>query len=121
MEMFLHRFTALFEQLGLPNDPESIRAFIHTHAPLADSVRLEDAPFWTSSQTQPGPAAAEVKKRHSLRHCRTPPRSREAPYRRKLGFWLAPGTIHCPILAFQIEARPEVTGNRQISHHCGDF
>ena len=52
MEMFVHRFTALFEQLGLPNDPESIRAFIHTHAPLADSVRLEDAPFWTSSQTQ---------------------------------------------------------------------
>lgn len=52
MEMFLHRFTALFEQLGLPNDPESIRAFIHTHAPLADSVRLEDAPFWTSSQIQ---------------------------------------------------------------------
>lgn len=52
MEMFLHRFTALFEQLGLPNDPESIRAFIHTHAPLADSIRLEDAPFWTSSQTQ---------------------------------------------------------------------
>ena len=45
MEMFLHRFTALFEQLGLPNDPELIRAFIHTHAPLADSVRLEDAPF----------------------------------------------------------------------------
>ena len=24
MEMFLHRFTALFEQLGLPNDPESL-------------------------------------------------------------------------------------------------
>lgn len=52
MEMFLHRFSALFEQLGLPNDPESIRVFIQTHAPLADNIRLEDASFWTPSQAQ---------------------------------------------------------------------
>jgi Protein of unknown function (DUF2789) len=52
MEMFAHRFSALFAQLGLANEVEAIKAFIDTHAPLADSVSLEDASCWTASQAQ---------------------------------------------------------------------
>lgn len=52
MELFSHRFPALFAQLGLPNEEESIKAFIEANTPLADSVRLEDAPFWTAGQAQ---------------------------------------------------------------------
>ena len=40
----------LFVQLGLPADEASIRRFITRHRPLADSLRLPDAPFWTDAQ-----------------------------------------------------------------------
>ncbi|MBI5783916.1 MAG: DUF2789 domain-containing protein [Rhodocyclales bacterium] len=40
----------LFAQLGLPNDPASIDAFIAAHRPLPDDVALADAPFWTPAQ-----------------------------------------------------------------------
>jgi Protein of unknown function (DUF2789) len=50
MDQFFHRFSELFAQLGLPNDPDSIRAFIQAHSPLSSTVRLEDAPFWTPAQ-----------------------------------------------------------------------
>ncbi|GAB3504826.1 DUF2789 domain-containing protein [Pseudoxanthomonas daejeonensis] len=52
MEPTVHAFSDLFAQLGLPNDAPSIRGFIATHAPLADNIRLEDAPFWSASQAQ---------------------------------------------------------------------
>lgn len=52
MEMAHHRFPELFAQLGLEADPESIRLFIATHAPLAGDVRLEDAPCWTPAQAR---------------------------------------------------------------------
>jgi len=52
MEIFWHRFSALFAQLGLPNDVEAIKSFIDTHAPLDDQVRLEDAPCWSAGQAQ---------------------------------------------------------------------
>lgn len=52
MEMFWHRFSTLFAQLGLPNEVEAIQAFIDTHAPLADSIRLEEAPWWSAGQAQ---------------------------------------------------------------------
>jgi len=51
MEIFLHKFSELFSQLGIPNDPKSVRLFIQTHSPLDASIRLEDAPFWTAAQS----------------------------------------------------------------------
>lgn len=40
----------LFQQLGLDSDPASIDAFIAEHYPLADEVKVSEAPFWTESQ-----------------------------------------------------------------------
>ncbi len=40
----------LFAQLGLPNSPAEIDAFVLQHCPLDESLRLKDAPFWTPSQ-----------------------------------------------------------------------
>lgn len=45
-----HAFCELFAQLGLPHQPQDVRAFLAAHAPLAGDVRLEDAPFWTPAQ-----------------------------------------------------------------------
>ena len=50
MEQFIHQFSELFAQLGLPSDGEGIHSFISEHAPLDAGIRLEDAPFWTSQQ-----------------------------------------------------------------------
>jgi hypothetical protein len=50
METSFHRFSELFQQLGLPADEPSIRAFIGTHRPLAGGVPLHEAPFWTPAQ-----------------------------------------------------------------------
>jgi len=52
MEQTVHPFSELFDQLGLPSDEASIRAFIAQHAPLPDDVRLEEADFWTPAQAQ---------------------------------------------------------------------
>ena len=52
MEAFFHRFTELFDQLGLPSDPFSIAAFLREQAPLAPEIKLEEAPFWTASQAE---------------------------------------------------------------------
>lgn len=41
----------LFEQLGLDPSPEAIDAFIDAH-PLAEDVKLIDAPFWKPQQAQ---------------------------------------------------------------------
>lgn len=43
---------ALFAQLGLPNTPHEIRAFIDRHRPLPGQVLLRDAPFWSAAQSQ---------------------------------------------------------------------
>jgi hypothetical protein len=43
-------FGALFSQLGLPSDDESIAQFLASHATLAQGLRLPDAPFWTTAQ-----------------------------------------------------------------------
>lgn len=45
-------FSELFAQLGLANDKASIQRFIDTHSPMPDGMRLEDAPFWSSVQSQ---------------------------------------------------------------------
>ena len=50
METFDHKFTKLFQQLGLPSEPAEIAQFIDENSPLAADVRLTNAPFWTSSQ-----------------------------------------------------------------------
>ncbi len=50
MEKSFHRFTELFEQLGLPSDPDSIKEFIVKHTPLDEAVALEEASFWSRSQ-----------------------------------------------------------------------
>ena len=46
----LHQFSELFAQLGLPTDEQEIRQFIAAHTPLAESIALADAPFWTKAQ-----------------------------------------------------------------------
>ena len=50
MEYQFHSFQALFEQLGLDSQPEQIRRFLQTHAPLPHAIALHDAPFWTAAQ-----------------------------------------------------------------------
>ncbi len=40
----------LFEQLGLDSDPASIDNFIASHRPLADDVKVTEAPFWSEGQ-----------------------------------------------------------------------
>lgn len=52
METPNHQLSDLFSQLGLPDDAASIEAFVASHRPLADGVRLADAPFWSVSQAQ---------------------------------------------------------------------
>ena len=51
MEETLHSMTSLFTQLGLPAEPAEIQAFIESHRPLATRLELNEAPFWTSSQS----------------------------------------------------------------------
>lgn len=50
MDATFHRFSELFQQLGLPADEPSIRTFIAAHRPLAGTVPLHEAPFWTPAQ-----------------------------------------------------------------------
>ncbi|MET1114708.1 MAG: DUF2789 domain-containing protein [Comamonas sp.] len=45
-------FSALFAQLGLPDDNEGIAAFIREHAPLDSAILLPEAPFWTPAQAR---------------------------------------------------------------------
>ena len=44
------RFTDLFAQLGLAYDTQSVESFIEKNAPLHETVKLEDAAFWSASQ-----------------------------------------------------------------------
>ncbi|MCE4554355.1 DUF2789 family protein [Roseateles cellulosilyticus] len=45
-----HRLRELFDQLGLPSEPEAIDAFITRHRPAAQGCALPDAPVWTPAQ-----------------------------------------------------------------------
>ena len=51
MDIGLHDLAALFGQLGLENDEQSINRFIESHQLTADITFLE-APFWNSSQVE---------------------------------------------------------------------
>lgn len=43
--------TTLFEQLGLASDAASIEEFVTRHSPLPAEIALQDAPFWSESQS----------------------------------------------------------------------
>ena len=51
MDTSAHTIETLFEQLGLNNNPESIKAFV-TNNHLPRDVPLENAAFWSSGQAQ---------------------------------------------------------------------
>ena len=51
MEKIFIEVTDIFELLGLPSDAKNVAAFIAKHAPLNDSIRIEDAPFWSKAQS----------------------------------------------------------------------
>jgi hypothetical protein len=50
MELAHHTLPQLFAQLGLPDEPAAIEAFIARHAPLQRALTLAEAPFWSPSQ-----------------------------------------------------------------------
>lgn len=45
-----HRLADLFAQLGLPNSPKDIEAFVRRHRPLPQAELLSQASFWNPSQ-----------------------------------------------------------------------
>jgi hypothetical protein len=51
MDTTKHTLTTLFEQLGLPSDQASIEDFIAKYSPLPAEIALQDAPFWSDSQS----------------------------------------------------------------------
>ncbi|HUN00878.1 MAG TPA: DUF2789 domain-containing protein [Halothiobacillus sp.] len=51
MDAVFHPLADLFAQLGLPNTPVEIDAFIAQH-PLVPAIALVDAPFWSTAQAQ---------------------------------------------------------------------
>jgi len=50
MQAPVHRFSDLFAQLGLAHDAASIEAFLLSHSPLPQTMRLEEAPCWNPAQ-----------------------------------------------------------------------
>lgn len=50
MNQTTHHFKDLFAQLGLPCDELGIKHFLAMHSPLASTINLPDAPFWTPAQ-----------------------------------------------------------------------
>jgi len=52
MDTPIHSLPALFKQLGLADDAQSIDQFIATHSPLKPGLHLADAFFWSESQKQ---------------------------------------------------------------------
>ncbi|MFO8140336.1 MAG: DUF2789 domain-containing protein [Marinobacter sp.] len=52
MDTSNHSLSTLFEQLGLPAGQNDIEAFIARHSPLPSDIALQDAPFWSESQSQ---------------------------------------------------------------------
>lgn len=39
----------LFDQLGLPSEPDAVEAFIKQHS-IAAEIHIAEAPFWTQAQ-----------------------------------------------------------------------
>ena len=51
MELYAHNLSSLFEQLGLNSSDEGIEAFLTAHRPIPGNIRLHEAEFWSSSQS----------------------------------------------------------------------
>ena len=51
LEEPVYDLAGLFDQLGLPDDPESIDCFVETHR-LAPDQPIEAAPFWSPAQAE---------------------------------------------------------------------
>lgn len=51
MDTSKHTLNTLFEQLGLPSGQAEIENFIARHSPLPIEVAIQDAPFWSESQS----------------------------------------------------------------------
>ncbi|WP_273428870.1 DUF2789 domain-containing protein [Marinobacter sp.] len=51
MDTSKHTLSTLFEQLGLAADEESIEDFLTKYSPLPREIALQDAPFWSESQS----------------------------------------------------------------------
>lgn len=45
-----HDLPDLFAQLGLPNSPDDIQAFLLANRPLPQTLNLSEAPCWSPSQ-----------------------------------------------------------------------
>ena len=52
MQPVAYDLTLLFQQLGLPSEPEAIDSFIVRHSPLPQGVGIAEAPFWTAPQAR---------------------------------------------------------------------
>lgn len=52
MDTSAHTFSALFEQLGLPADNDSIEQFIRTHRLFSSEIPLHQASFWNETQAE---------------------------------------------------------------------
>jgi hypothetical protein len=51
MDTSKHNLSTLFEQLGLASDAKSIEDFVARYSPLPREVAIQDAPFWSESQS----------------------------------------------------------------------
>lgn len=51
MEHPIHRLGELFQQLGLPDEPAAVEAFLAEHRHHPSHIALAELPFWTPSQT----------------------------------------------------------------------
>jgi hypothetical protein len=51
MESPIHTLADLFRQLGLPDEPGAIEAFVASHQ-LSRATALADAPFWNPAQSR---------------------------------------------------------------------
>lgn len=51
MDTSKHNLSTLFEQLGLAADEKSIEDFLARYSPLPREIALQDAPFWSESQS----------------------------------------------------------------------
>ncbi len=52
MDTSQHTVNTLFAQLGLASDDKSVEDFVARHSPLPREIALQDAPFWSESQSQ---------------------------------------------------------------------
>lgn len=48
----IHNLAHLFAQIGLANEPHHIDAFIDTHRPMPEGMKLHEACFWSKSQAR---------------------------------------------------------------------